>query len=111
APRGLFLATLLGTAAACALLALQAILEWNQPGAPLRLAGSLAYLMGALLVTIVANVPRNDALALLDPDSTNAAVEWVGYLSSWTTWNHVRTGAGLAAAALLTISLVWKSPP
>jgi uncharacterized membrane protein len=76
----------------------------SQPGAALRLGGGLAYLLGAFLVTIVANVPRNDALAALDPGSVNAAAEWMRYLSEWTTWNHVRTAAALAAAALLTVS-------
>lgn len=104
APRGLFLATLLGTAVACGALAIQAALGWSQPGAALRLGGGLAYLLGAFLVTIVANVPRNDALAALDPGSVNAAAEWMRYLSEWTTWNHVRTVTALGAAALLTIS-------
>jgi len=108
APRGLFLATLLGTAVACGLLALDSVLGWSEPGAPLRLAGSLAYLFGAFLVTVVANVPRNDALALLDAGSLRAAAEWARYLSGWTVWNHVRTAAGLIAAALLTVSLGWK---
>ena len=105
APTGLFLATLLGTALACGALAVQAVLGWSQPGAALRLAGSLAYVLGAFLVTMIANVPRNDALAALDPDSVNAAAEWVRYLSEWTRWNHVRTVAALMAAALLTVSL------
>jgi len=104
APRGLFLATLLGTALACVALAVQAVLGWSQPGAALRLGGGLAYLLGACLVTIAANVPRNDALAALDPDSVNAAAEWMRYLVEWTTWNHVRTVASLVAAALLTVS-------
>jgi len=105
APTGLFLATLLGTALACGALAVQAVLGWSQPGAALRLAGSLAYVLGAFLVTMIANVPRNDALAALDPDSVNAAAEWVRYLSEWTRWNHVRTVAALVAAALLTVSM------
>jgi len=29
------------------------------------------------------------------------------YVSGWTVWNHVRTVASLAAAAALTIALVW----
>jgi uncharacterized membrane protein len=105
APTGLFLATLLGTALACAFLTVQAFLGWSQPGAPLRLAGSLLYLLGAFGVTMVANVPRNDALAVLDPQSVNAVAAWTDYLSSWTAWNHVRTVAALVATALLLLSL------
>jgi uncharacterized membrane protein len=106
APTGLFLAALLGTAVACAGLTAQATLGWNQPGAPLRLAGSLAYLLGSFAVTLAANVPRNDALAALDPDSVSAASSWASYLSGWTTWNHVRTIASLVATALLILSLL-----
>src|SRR5215813_13312125 len=93
APTGLFLFTLVGTAAACAGLTVQALLGWSQPGAALRLAGGLAYLLGSFGVTMAANVPRNDALASLDPDSVNAVAAWAGYLSGWTGWNHVRTVA------------------
>ena len=106
APTGLFLLALVGTAAACAGLTLQALLGWSQPGAPLRLAGGLAYLVGAFGVTMVANVPRNDALAALDPDSVSAVAAWTDYLSGWTSWNHVRTVAALLATALLILSLV-----
>jgi uncharacterized membrane protein len=111
APHGLFLATLLGTAAACLVLAIQAVAAWSHPGAALRLAGSLAYLVGTFLVTVLANVPRNDALAAVDADSVDAAALWTRYLSEWTAWNHVRTLTALAAAALLTASfLAWRDP-
>lgn len=106
APTGLFLAALLGTAVACAGLTAQAVLGWSQPGAPLRLAGSLAYLLGGFGVTMAANVPRNDALAALDPDSVGVVAAWAGYLSGWTAWNHVRTIAALLATGLLILSLV-----
>jgi uncharacterized membrane protein len=111
APTGLFLAVLLGTAVACAGLTVQAVLGWSQPGAPLRLAGSLAYLLGGFGVTAAANVPRNDALAALDPDSVSAVAAWTGYLSGWTAWNHVRTVASLVAMALLILALLsaWGS--
>jgi uncharacterized membrane protein len=106
APTGLFLATLLGTAVACAALLAQAALGWSQPGAPPCLAGCLAYLLGGFGVTVAANVPRNDALAGLDPDSVSAVAAWADYLSGWTAWNHVRTVASLAATALLILSLL-----
>jgi len=106
APTGPFLLVLVGTAAACAGLTVQALLGWSQPGALLRLAGSLAYLLGGFGVTMAANVPRNDALATLDPDSMSAVAAWTDYLSGWTSWNHVRTVASLLATALLILSLV-----
>ena len=59
----LFMAVFLGTAATCALLIVPATRMWNGPGAAYLLAGSLLYLVGTVLVTMVFNVPRNDALA------------------------------------------------
>jgi len=100
-----FMTAFLGTAAACVLLFVSSLLRWHKPGAGYLLVGSLLYLVGTLLVTMVFNVPRNDALAAADPASADSANLWVSYVSSWTAWNHVRTAAALVAAALLTIAL------
>ncbi|MBW4543902.1 MAG: DUF1772 domain-containing protein [Symplocastrum torsivum CPER-KK1] len=51
------------------------------------------------------NVPLNDALAKVDPASTDGASLWVSYLTNWTNWNHVRTATALAAAASFTIAI------
>jgi uncharacterized membrane protein len=101
-----FMAAFLGTAAGCAVLAVSSILNWQEPGAGLRLAGSLLYVVGTFVVTMAFNVPRNDALAKLQPESVEAAASWSRYLVGWTSWNHVRTIAALAAAALLTLALL-----
>ncbi len=100
-----FLGVFLGTALACAALAVASLRAWEKPHAPWLLAGSLLYLAGAVLVTIVFNVPRNDALAAADPESAEGARLWASYLTAWAAWNHVRTVAALAAAALLTLAL------
>ena len=100
-------AVFLGTAAACVLLGISSLLRWREPGAAYILAGSLLYLAGVILVTGLFNVPRNDALAAVAPSSAEGARLWTDYLSIWTAWNHVRTVASLAAAAFLTIALVW----
>src|SRR5205823_10691704 len=105
AVRPLFMAAFLGTAAACALLAVSSLLRWHKPGASYLLAGSLLYLAGTFLVTIVCNVPRNEALAAVDSASADGASRWAGYIASWTAWNHVRTAAALAAAVSHTIAL------
>ncbi|NJM75642.1 MAG: DUF1772 domain-containing protein [Acaryochloridaceae cyanobacterium RU_4_10] len=80
------------------------LLQWNQPNTVYLLVGSLLYLVGTFGVTMVCNVPLNDALAIANPDSTDGATLWAKYLADWTLWNHVRTVASLAAAALLTFS-------
>jgi uncharacterized membrane protein len=100
-----FMTAFLGTAAACLFLAVSALLKWNQPGAAYLLIGSLLYLVGTLGVTMVFNVPLNDALANVKPDSVDGANLWASYLTNWTFWNHIRTIAALAASALFTVAL------
>jgi uncharacterized membrane protein len=101
----LFLALFVGTAAACALLAVAALLRWPQAGALWLLAGALLYLFGNFAVTLVFNVPRNEALARLDAAQAGAERVWSDFVTGWTRWNHVRTVAGLAAAASLAVAL------
>ena len=101
----LFMTAFLGTAVACILLAISSLLNWHQPSAAYLLVGSLLYLVGTVLVTIVGNVPLNDALAIVKPDSPEGSSLWVSYLTKWTFWNHVRTIAALAAAALFTLEI------
>ena len=105
----LFMAAFLGTAAACIFLAVSSLLKWHQPGAAYLLLGSLLYLIGTLGVTIVFNVPLNEALARVEPDSTGGASLWANYLANWTFWNHIRTAAALAAAPSFTIALCYRA--
>jgi uncharacterized membrane protein len=101
----LFMLALFGTAAACLFLAIFAVLKWGQPHSAYLLIGSLLYLIGTIGVTIVCNVPLNDALASVKPGSPEAATLWSKYLTNWTLWNHVRTITALTASALLAILL------
>lgn len=105
-----FMVALFGTGAGCFYLAISSLLKWQQPGAIYLLLGSLLYLIGVVLVTIAFNVPLNDALAKVEPDSTDGATLWASYLANWTLWNHVRTIAALAAAAALIIALCDRPP-
>jgi uncharacterized membrane protein len=100
-----FMTALFGTAIAGLVLVGSYLFKWQQPGALYVLVGSLLYLVGTVLVTIVFNVPLNEALATVQPDSAEGITLWSRYLNDWTLWNHVRTIAALVAAALLTIGL------
>jgi uncharacterized membrane protein len=61
------------------------------------------YLLGVLGVTLVANVPMNDALAGIDPAARTSAEYWNNYVSGWTTWNHVRCAAALVAGVMFVL--------
>jgi uncharacterized membrane protein len=101
----LFGVAFFGTAAVCVLLAVSSIVNWYQPSALYLLVGSLLYLVGTMLVTFVFNVPRNEALAAVEPSSADGTNLWADYVNSWTAWNHVRMAAALAAAASLIVAL------
>ncbi|RYX85266.1 DUF1772 domain-containing protein [bacterium] len=102
----IFLGVFMGTALSCLILAVNALLRWSQPGTAFLLAASLLYLIGTFLVTVIFNVPLNDALAAAKPNTPEGAQLWAKYLSQWTMWNHVRTLAALASLASFIMALV-----
>jgi uncharacterized membrane protein len=105
----LFLVVFLGTAVASLFLVISSLLRWNQPGAAFLLAGGLLYLVGTFLVTMVFNVPLNDSLAKVDAGNPESVNLWISYVNRWTTWNHVRTVAALAASASFILALCHRA--
>ncbi|MEI5678719.1 DUF1772 domain-containing protein [Mesorhizobium sp. CGMCC 1.15528] len=101
----LFLTAFMGTALICAILAVKAIIGWSEIGSAWLLAGSLLYIVGILLVTMIFNVPLNDALAAAGPETAEGANLWTRYLAEWVPWNHVRTVSGIASLACFIIAL------
>ncbi|MFD6434874.1 DUF1772 domain-containing protein [Streptomyces venezuelae] len=100
-----FMAIFLGATGLCVVLAVVTFVLWPDEGTFELLLGSALYVVGSFGVTVVANIPRNDALAKVDPDSAEGAAYWRTYVSEWTVWNHVRTGASLAATAAFILAL------
>ena len=105
--RSVFMAVFLGTAAVCVVASVYSLFRLQEPGVVYMLVGSVLYLVGSFLVTVVFNVPRNDALAKLAPTDPTSTSLWSGYVASWTAWNHVRTLAALAAAASFSVALAY----
>jgi uncharacterized membrane protein len=100
----LFLGIFVGTALLCLPLAVYAGMHWRSPGMQWLLAGCVLYTAGCFLVTMVLNVPLNDALAAADP-TTQAGIDlWARYLRDWSLWNSVRTAASLAASAAFIVA-------
>lgn len=100
----LFLLLFMGTALTSAACAIAGMVHWGYPGMRAMLIGGVLYVVGCFVVTMAFNVPRNNALAALDPEKPESVSTWKDYLSTWTAWNHVRTLSTLAAAAALTIA-------
>ena len=99
--RSAFMPLFFGTTLASAALAVIALMDFDAPGAVSLLSGGLLYVIGMFLVTMLFNVPLNNALQNVTADSRTGMAIWNDYLRRWTLWNHVRTASCLAASALL----------
>jgi uncharacterized membrane protein len=100
-----FLGVFMGTAVLSLALLVAALFGWPSVRAMYLVAGGGLYVGGCALVTMLFNVPLNNALAAVNPDSVEGAALWRDYLSQWTTWNTVRTLASLAATAAFILAL------
>jgi uncharacterized membrane protein len=71
-------------------------------------AGGVLYVAGMFAVTMLFNVPLNNALAAVTTESRTGSAIWKDYLRRWTLWNHVRTLSCMGAAALFVGVLVQR---
>ncbi|PCE30420.1 anthrone oxygenase family protein [Burkholderia ubonensis] len=106
--RSLFMPVFLGTTLASLALAILALLHRGEPGAIWIVAGGAIYVLGMFVVTMVFNVPLNDALAATDPSGAEGAAFWARYLRDWTLWNHARTVASAAACGLFIAAIAAR---
>ncbi len=91
-----------------AVLGVTAIIAYTQRrvvAASLFASASVLYLVGALLLTSVVNVPMNNELGLTDMSADDSVLQgiWDTYSGQWQAWNLVRTivsGITLALAAV-----------
>ena len=98
----LFMAVFLGTGLICAALAAMNFSSLPEPAAIKIIAAAAVYVIGSIGVTMIFNVPLNNALAAAP---TESAALWADYLKTWTLWNSVRGLASLTAGALLISAL------
>lgn len=99
-----FMIALFGTALVALGLIVWSVVSSDDRPTALIVAGGGLYLVGTIGVTIAGNVPLNDRLERADSAQATSA-GWHDWVNRWTAWNHVRTAAALAAAALLTLAL------
>ncbi len=108
--RWVFMALFLGMAAVSLALVAYAVFGLSGPASTMILLAGLVYLVGCFGVTVVFNVPLNNALAGMELSSDATLDYWHGtYLPRWTYWNTVRTAACAISAALLLGGLTWMS--
>jgi uncharacterized membrane protein len=68
--------------------------------------GGVLFLLGNAVVTLLFNIPLNDALAVVEPSSAGGMKVWARFLHNWTIWNHVRVATAFLAAMLFVFSLL-----
>ena len=109
--RWIFMTLFLGLAAVSVMAGAYAVFRLEGATAVLTLAAAAVYLFGCFDVTVVFNVPMNEALAGMDPTQEPARAYWSGtYLPRWTFWNSVRTFACVLSAGLLLLALTSAAP-
>jgi uncharacterized membrane protein len=64
--------------------------------------------LGMFVVTLIFNVPLNDALAKAGPSSVEGATLWARYAKDWTVRNHVRTVASTGACILFVAAIAAR---
>lgn len=107
--RSLFMPLFVGSSLSSLALAIIGALHLGERGACAALAGGAIYFIGMFVVTMVFNVPRNNALDASDPASAEGRALWARYVKEWTGWNHVRTLASTTALILFVIALTQRA--
>lgn len=109
--KSVFMVLLIGLVPVSAALTVYGLVYVTGPvGTMLMLAG-LLYFIGVFVVSVVGNIPMNNALAALPEGGAAAQAYWPDYVKGWVRWNHVRTltSAGSALCLMVAALLVAQS--
>ncbi len=108
--RWIFMALFLGMAVVSLVFVGFGALAPSGPSGTLILLAGLVYLFGCFGVTVIFNVPMNEALAGMEMSTDTTRDYWLQvYVPRWTFWNSVRTIACTVSAALLLFGLLWMT--
>jgi uncharacterized membrane protein len=103
----LFLGVFVGTAVLAGICVLAGFFPWGEPRSFLLLSAGVSYAVGCFGVTVAFNVPRNERLARMGSESSEAAAHWPIYLREWSFWNHARTVASVVSAVCAAAALAY----
>ena len=104
----IFLSVFMGTALISLVLAGISLWNWDVPHTYYILAGAALYVIGSFLLTIVFNVPLNNALDAAEATTPAGQEVWTNYLTNWTFWNHIRTVASILSTAAFALAFAAK---
>jgi uncharacterized membrane protein len=95
-----FMPLFFGSSIIALLLIIVGLMNWTDSNSGLLLIAASIYVFGMFLTTAVFNVPLNNQLAQILPDSPDAYQIWNDYLRNWTKWNHLRTVSSLLSCII-----------
>ena len=92
-----------GAAASVAVIVLQLVSATT--AGPTRIVGAVLAL-AAVVITMVRNVPLNNALVRVNPASTLVSAAWQSFDRSWSRANHARAVVSAGGTVALIFSVV-----
>lgn len=101
-----FVAGILSIAVFSAIFAVYSLFVFEGAALVTLILASLVYLASVFLVTMLGNVPMNDALARLDHGSLDARIYWEKYTRTWTLLNHARSFGSILTSGLYIIAAI-----
>lgn len=94
-----------GSAVLAAAAAVLEVITANSATTLTRLSGD-ALILAAFVITVAVNVPRNNAIAALDPHGEVTPGSWRELERGWSTANRLRTIVAFVGAAALVPTLL-----
>ena len=86
--------------------------EYCKPARYYAVASTLIFFFGEFIVTGTQNVPRNNALLVVDPESEDGVHYWKNdFLKGWVAWNTFRGINAAISAVLGGLSLCFMRKP
>lgn len=102
--RSIFLTSFFLLVPASFALSAYALFRLDGVAVALILAGSMVYLVAVFLMTIAGNVPMNNMLARMEPNTPESIAYWRIYGRRWTRLNHLRSAGSLICSATFLLA-------
>ncbi len=99
-----FMSLFFGGTVLSVVVAVMALVDLDRAGAWWALAGAVVYVFGVFVLTAAYHVPRNNRLAVVEPDDPDAPAIWQRYATEWTRANHIRAIAPTFTAVALILA-------
>ena len=107
--RSVFMILFMGLAILSLVIVIYAAVALGGTTRLLLIGAGLSYLVGVFAVTAAGNVPLNNQLAALAPETSQALTFWKeSYMTRWVTLNSQRTVACFLASGLTLAALIVR---